>query len=207
MTHPHRILLVNPQITSRRSARFPLSLLAVAGALEPATRCRLIDGNVDRDYLSTMRRTLSEERFDAIGLTVMGGPQVQSAIDVSVAARAACAATPIIWGGYFPTLYTDAAINASYVDYAVRGPGEAIMTELLDTISAGELHKLGSIGGLTWKRGGEIVHNPERAILDHRSQTLLPYHLLGNPRAYLARTFLGRRTAAHQASMGCRYRC
>jgi tRNA A37 methylthiotransferase MiaB len=35
----------------------------------------------------------------------------------------------------------------------------------------------------------------------------LPYELLGDPRAYLARTFLGKRTAAHQAAIGCRFRC
>jgi hypothetical protein len=36
---------------------------------------------------------------------------------------------------------------------------------------------------------------------------LLPYHLLGDPRAYLAHTFLGRRTVGHQAALGCRFRC
>ena len=36
---------------------------------------------------------------------------------------------------------------------------------------------------------------------------MLPYDLLGNSRTYLARTFLGRRTAAYQAALGCRFRC
>jgi anaerobic magnesium-protoporphyrin IX monomethyl ester cyclase len=207
VTASRRILLINPRITSRRSARFPLSLLTLAGSLEQTSTCRIIDGNVDRDYLSTIRLALSEERYDAVGMTVMGGPQVRSAIDASTAARETSPATPIIWGGYFPTLYAKAAINAPYVDYAVRGPGEATITELLDAIGAGELHKLRSIGGLTWKHHGRAVHNPERGFADRRSPTLLPYDLLGDPRAYLAKTFLGRRTAAHQAAVGCRFRC
>jgi anaerobic magnesium-protoporphyrin IX monomethyl ester cyclase len=207
MTASRRLLLINPRITSPRSARFPLSLLALAGALEQTSTCRIIDGNVDRDYLSTIRQALSEERYDAVGMTVMGGPQVQSAIDVSTIARETSAATPIIWGGYFPSLYSKAAINAPYVDYAVRGPGEATIMELLEAIGTGELHKLGSIAGLTWKHDGQVVHNPERAFADRRSPTLLPYDLLGDPRAYLAKTFLGRRTAAHQAAVGCRFRC
>ncbi|HEY4972730.1 MAG TPA: hypothetical protein VII41_03920, partial [Steroidobacteraceae bacterium] len=45
--HLGRILLINPTITSRRGARFPLSLLALAASLEPAFSCRIIDGNVD----------------------------------------------------------------------------------------------------------------------------------------------------------------
>jgi hypothetical protein len=35
----------------------------------------------------------------------------------------------------------------------------------------------------------------------------LPYEKLGDPRRYLTRSFLGARTAAHQASVGCRFRC
>ncbi|MEA3132155.1 MAG: anaerobic magnesium-protoporphyrin monomethyl ester cyclase, partial [Gammaproteobacteria bacterium] len=207
MNEPRRLLLVNPRITSRRSARFPLSVLSLAGALENTYACRVVDGNVDGDYLATIRRTLREERYDAVGMTVMGGPQVQSAIDASTTVRKASPATPVIWGGYFPTLYANAAINASYVDYAVRGPGEAAIAELLDAIVGGELPKFDSIRGLTWKRDGQIVHNPDRGFADRRSSTLLPYDLLGDPRAYLARTFLGRRTVAHQASVGCRFRC
>ena len=37
-------------------------------------------------------------------MTVMGGPQVRTAIDTSLAVRAISPATPIIWGGYFPSL-------------------------------------------------------------------------------------------------------
>jgi anaerobic magnesium-protoporphyrin IX monomethyl ester cyclase len=207
MSASPRILLINPEITSRRSARFPLSLLALAGSLEGDYHCRVIDGNVDRDYLATIRRTLSEGRFEAVGLTVMGGPQVRSAINVSTTVRAVSPETRIIWGGYFPTLYADAAINAPYVDYAVKGPGEATLKELLAAIGAREERALGRIDGLVWKRDGQIVHNSERAFADRRSPRILPYDLLTDPRAYLAPTFLGRRTAAHQASVGCRFRC
>jgi anaerobic magnesium-protoporphyrin IX monomethyl ester cyclase len=207
MSASKRLLLINPTMTSRRSARFPLSLLALAGSLEDTCSCRIIDGNVDRGYLATIRRVLSEESFDAVGVTVMGGPQVRSAIDTSKTVREASPETPIIWGGYFPTLYPHAALNASYVDYSVRGPGENAFRELLDAIPERNERTLAGIDGLTWKRDGQIVRNRERGIADRRSQTLLPYELLGDPRVYLATTFLGRRTAVHQAAMGCRFRC
>jgi anaerobic magnesium-protoporphyrin IX monomethyl ester cyclase len=89
MTEQRRVLLINPQITSRRGARFPLSLLTLAGALEPTNICDLVDGNVDRSYLSNIERALATEHYDAVGLTVMGGPQVQSAIDCSKVIRRA----------------------------------------------------------------------------------------------------------------------
>ena len=201
------ILLINPTITSRRGARFPLSLLALAAALAPRYRCRIIDGNVDRDYITTIGQALARQKFDAVGVSVMGGPQVASAIDSSLAVRAASPATPIIWGGYFPTLYRAAAVNAPYVDYAVRGQGEATFAQLLQAICAGDGAALAAIDGITWKRGDEIVVNRDRLLADPRSPELLPYELLAEPRSYLARTFLGHRTAAYQAALGCRFRC
>ena len=61
----------------------------------------------------------------------MPGPQVAPAIEISAAIRAAFPSVPIVWGGYFPTLYPDSAINAPYVDYLVRGQGEATLLDLL----------------------------------------------------------------------------
>jgi len=206
MTTP-RVLLINPKITSRRSARFPLSLLALAGHLQPRFQCRIIDGNMDDDYILTITNALGEHRYDAVGVTVMGGPQVRSAIAASMAVRASSPRTPIIWGGYFPTLYTDAATNASYVDYAIRGTGEDTFAALLAAITGGAGAGIESIAGLSWKREGVTVHNPDRPIVDRRSAVLMPYDLLPDSKAYLVKTFLGKRTAAHQAALGCRFRC
>jgi len=204
-----RVLLINPTITSRRNARFPLSLLALAGYLRHQCTCQIIDGNIDVNYIDAIGRALRDQRFDAVGVTVMGGPQVQSAITASAAVRLASPSTPIVWGGYFPTLYGDVAAGAPYVDYAIRGSGEETFAALLAAISTGigDFSQLEAIQGLTWKRHGEIVHNADRPFADPRPPEMLPYHLLGNSRAYLAKTFLGQRTAAHQAALGCRFRC
>jgi anaerobic magnesium-protoporphyrin IX monomethyl ester cyclase len=40
----------------------------------------------------------------------------------------------IVWGGYFPSLYPDTALNAKYVDYVVRGQGEDTLLELIDAL-------------------------------------------------------------------------
>ena len=68
----------------------------------------------------------------------MGGPQVATAIAVSRAVRAAPPDLPIVWGGYFPTLYPDVALNSDYVDFAIRGQGEDTLDELLGALAAGE---------------------------------------------------------------------
>lgn len=207
MTHSSNTLLINPTITSRSSARFPLSLLHLAAALDRQGHCEIIDGNVDRDIVDKAMRAMEENHFDAVGISVMGGPQIEPSIAVSKAIRARFPDMPIIWGGYFPTLYTDTALAAPYVDYAIRGQGEESLPELIAALRDKSADKLSKIGGLSWRNDGEIVHNPNRRFTLGDTGLVLPYDKLGDPRRYLAPTFLGRRTAAHQAAIGCRFRC
>lgn len=200
------LLLVNPAITSRRRARFPLSIMTLATALAGRNECTLIDGNVERDAVARALEVLRSGDVEAVGVTVMGGPQVASAIELSRAIRAAQPAVPIIWGGYFPTLYPNAALNNDYVDYLIRGQGEETLRELLDARASGSTD-LSRIAGLSWRRDGAIVSNATRAFTPRHIAPALDYGLLRDPRAYLVDTFLGQRTAAHQAALGCRFRC
>lgn len=203
---PHT-LLVNPTITSRQSARFPLALLNLSVTLDRFGGSTIVDGNVDRDIVDATLRAISANNVDAVGVSVMGGPQMAPSIAVSKAVREHFPQLPIIWGGYFPTLYTDTALSAPYVDYAVRGQGEETMPDLIAAL-ARPGRDVSRIAGMSWKdTDGNVVHNPNRKFHLDDPGIVLPYDKLGDPRRYLARTFLGRRTAAHQAAIGCRFRC
>ena len=206
MTRSPNTLLINPTITSRSSARFPLSLLNLSAALDETGSSRIVDGNLDRDVVGATLRALEHERSDALGVSVMGGPHVAPAVAISKAVRERHPRLPIIWGGYFPTLHTDAVLAEPYVDYAVRGQGEQTLPELVGSLCGHGL-PLQEIAGLSWKGTEGVVHNPARAFSRGRISSLLPYDKLGDPRRYLARTYLGRRTVAHQAALGCRFRC
>ncbi len=200
------MLLANPRITSARRARFPLSLLTLAGALEAGGRpASLIDGNHERDAIRATLAQLQAAPHAALGVSVMGGPQVESAIALSRAVRAAHPQLPIVWGGYFPTLFPQAALNAPYVDYLVRGQGEATLPALLSALETGT--DLRGIAGLSFKDGGAQVHNAGRAFAGPRGRAPLPYDKLRSPRQYLVKTFMGQRTAAYEAALGCRFRC
>jgi radical SAM superfamily enzyme YgiQ (UPF0313 family) len=202
-----RILLINPTITSHRHARFPLAVLSLSAALDGKYASTIIDGNVDPDYISTAVRAVGDGSVCAVGVTVMGGPQLLSAIAVSKAIRERLPAVPIIWGGAFPTVCPDAALNSPYVDYAVRAQGEDTLIELLDALADGRDEALDAIPGLTWRRGGQIVHNKDRLFSAASLGRMLPYERLENPRQYLTKTYLGSRTMGYQAALGCRFRC
>jgi anaerobic magnesium-protoporphyrin IX monomethyl ester cyclase len=208
MTALKKVLLINPTITSHRHARFPLAVLSLSSALEGKYEPLIIDGNVNPDYLATALHVMAEGSIAAVGLTVMGGPQLLSAIAVSKAIRAKFPAAPIVWGGAFPTVCPDAALNSAYVDYAVRAQGEDIFLELLQALADGRHDMVANIAGLSWRQAsGDIVHNKDRKFTDSSLGKMLPYEKLENPRQYLTRTYLGRRTIGYQAALGCRYRC
>ena len=207
MSADRRVLLVNPAITSPRHARFPLSIMTMAAALDGHHDSLLIDGNMDRDAVRTAADAAGKYQFEAVGVTVMGGPQVATAIAVSRAIRRARPELPIVWGGYFPTLYPHVALNADYVDFVIRGQGEDTFGELLSALPGGDPASLAAIRGLSWRRDGMAVSNPERAINRERVAPSLNYDALPDAKAYLVKTFLGQRTAAHQAALGCRFRC
>lgn len=206
MNPARRVLLVNPAITSRSRARFPLSLMTLAAALEPDYRATLVDGNMDRDAVASAVTAARGDDVVAAGITVMGGPQVATAIEMSRALRASNPRLPIVWGGYFPTLYPEVALNNDYVDYAIRGQGEDTLRELLSALD-NRGTSLDSIAGLAFRRGVGVARGPERRFSARHIAPALNYDLLPDPRAYLVRTFLGARTAAHQAALGCRFRC
>jgi anaerobic magnesium-protoporphyrin IX monomethyl ester cyclase len=201
---PH-VLLVNPPIISRRNARFPLAVLTLSAALDGKYDSTIVDGSVDGDFIDTVLRTIRARQVDALGVTVMGGPQLRPAIELSKAVRARAPSLPIIWGGAFPTNCPQATLNAPYVDYAVRGQGEATFLELLDALLGDAT--LSSIAGLSWIKNGQVIHNPRRAFSASILARRLPYERLKNPTQYLPHTYLGRRTAGYQAGLGCRFRC
>jgi len=200
-----RVLLINARICSQRSARLPLSLLHLGAVLEGKHEYTILDGNLEPDCAKLAADAVRAQQHDLVGLTVMPGPQVGPSIEVSKAVREADPRVPIVWGGYFPTMYTAAALNASYVDYVVRGQGEATLLELLDALPDDDA--IGRVAGLSYVRDGQLVNTPNRHFLPPDSFPPLPYAKAGDWDRYLQPSCLGRRTALHQAALGCRYRC
>jgi radical SAM superfamily enzyme YgiQ (UPF0313 family) len=199
------IVLYNPKVTKPRNRRMPLSVLAIAAVLEGKEEFAIIDGNLDPSPTATIAGLMKERHVEALGVTVMPGPQIVSAVASCRELRARFPQVPIVWGGYFPSLYTDAALNAPYIDFAVRGQGEETFLELLQALR-GE-RDFRSIAGLSFKdKPGEHRHNPERMMKSPGDFPWFPYHRIPVEN-YLLPTFLGRRTAVHQASVGCPYAC
>jgi anaerobic magnesium-protoporphyrin IX monomethyl ester cyclase len=199
------IILFNPRATKPRNRRFPLAVMALAAVLEGREEYEIVDGNVDDQPTETILRLLREHHVELLGVTVMPGPQMAAAVEACREIRQHYPKLPIVWGGYFPSIYSDAALNARYVDYAVRGQGEDTLLELLEAIRG--QRSLETIQGLSYKDiFGLHRHNPERLMKPPDAFPWTPFHRIPVEK-YLRPSFFGKRTAAHQASIGCPFRC
>lgn len=198
------IVFYNPKATKPKNRRFPLSILSMAAVLEGREDYVIVDGNLDPHPTETILSLIKSHAVELLAATVMPGPQTAGAVATCREVRARFPQVPIVWGGYFASNYTNAALNTAYVDYAVRGQGEHTFLQLIDAIRGrGDLK---NIFGLSYKVHGVTQHNLERHLESPDEFPPLPYHRIATEK-YLLPTFLGRRTAVHQASIGCPFRC
>lgn len=205
------ILFVNPRATRPRNRRFPLSLMAIGAALPESVSWEIVDGNrPDVDAFDAVvqwveARAGGSDPVQALAMTVMPGPQLVSAVPLAKRVKTRYPRLPIIWGGYFPSLYPTPVLNASYVDYAVRGQGEQTFVELLEALDGERDPK--TIAGLAFRdEHGQHWIGPERTWIGPDELRDPPYHKIpvGD---YLQPTFLGQRSGVYQASIGCPYGC
>lgn len=204
------ILFVNPRATRPPNRRFPLSLMALGAAMPEGKAWEILDGNLPEidlqaEILSRIAaREGSADPVRAVAMTVMPGPQLVAAVPLSRGIKERFPGVPIVWGGYFPSLYPRPVLHAPYVDWAVRGQGERTFPELLDVLDGKRDPAL--VNGLAWLEDGTERINPERAWLGPDAFPDPPYAKI-DIETYLHPTFLGRRNAVYQASIGCPYTC
>lgn len=204
------IVLVNPRATRPKNRRFPLSVMALGAALPEGTRWEIVDGNrpgIDVFAEVAAHIDAAASRRDpvrAVGMTVMPGPQLVHAVPLAKQLKQRYPTLPIVWGGYFPSLYPQPVLNAPYVDWLVRGQGEHTFRELLDVLDGSRDPK--SVAGLGFRVDGTHWLGPERPWLGPNDLPAPPYHEI-DVADYLPATHLGRRTAVYQASIGCPYSC
>jgi anaerobic magnesium-protoporphyrin IX monomethyl ester cyclase len=211
------IILLHPKAVKPHNRRFPLAILSIAAVLEGVEEYVIVDGNLDTAPGVTLDRIARENTVELLAVSVMPGPQMVAAIALCREFRAKHPSVPIVWGGYFPSLYSDTALNAGYVDFVIRGQGEETIVELLRALrgsrqsqSSGHAapYQLAAVRNLSFKDAfGLHVHNAQRLLRAPDDFPRLPYHRLGAVERYLLPTFLGRRTGVHHASIGCPFRC
>jgi anaerobic magnesium-protoporphyrin IX monomethyl ester cyclase len=200
MPHSRKVVLFLPPY-SGKILTAPLGLLSLAGSLRQAGfEPRMIDGALDRDY----RRRILEEIEDCLcfGVSLLTGPMILDAIEVSRMVKRARPDLTIIFGGWHPSLESGQTLKEDFVDVVVRHQGEATLVEILLRLESGK--PLDLVSGCWFKRNGRIIQNPDRPAVPISELPAPAYDLIDFD-AYERAT--GDRKLPYATSIGCPYAC
>jgi anaerobic magnesium-protoporphyrin IX monomethyl ester cyclase len=179
----------------------PLCLLTLAATLrESGFEAVVIDAAIEPDY----KRRILREASNALclGISVLTGPMIRGAIEVSEAIKEQYPALPVVFGGWHPSLLPAETLNEPLVDAVVRGQGEITLLQLTEALAEGR--PLGGIDGLSWKHEGIAHHNVERRVQPLESLPVPAFDLVDFDAYERA---CGVRKLAYATSVGCPYAC
>ncbi len=164
----NHILLVYPASISYRYILPPLGVGYIASALEGiGIKVQFIDCQITRNYQKKIVSLLPG--YPVVGLSVNAG-NVSSALEIARAIRAASPRTRIIMGGPHATAVYDKLIP-EYADIVVRGEGEGIIIELMQT------DDLSRVKGIAYWDGDLKVNSPRPYIEDLDKLKFPAWHL------------------------------
>ncbi len=198
-TNRRKVVLYNPRAVFYT---MPLSLLAIGSELDPDEyEVVIIDGRLDADA----ERTVIREIQDAVclGVTVLTGAPIADALKVSRAAKAAKPDTPIVWGGWHPSMFGTECLEDPCVDVAVQAQGEATFSEIVSRLASNESLE-GCKGCVFRKKDGSIHINSTRAMIPLDVFRPHNYDLIPVEDYY---TLKGKRQLDYISSQGCNFRC
>jgi radical SAM superfamily enzyme YgiQ (UPF0313 family) len=200
------LILYNPVSSATRKPVLPMSLLALGALLEGEEDYAIVDGNLVPDPLVELDRRVRESGADLLGMTVMPGPQLAQATELSKELKRRHPSLTIVWGGYFPTQHWDVALRSPAIDWVVRGHGEIVFRDLVRGLR-GTGTDPRRLAGVAFKDAAGIPRSNDLAPIPHPDQQPdFPYHRVDMAR-YPRKTFLGNRTIAHHSSYGCPFTC
>jgi radical SAM superfamily enzyme YgiQ (UPF0313 family) len=179
----------------------PLCLLSLAAAVrEAGFEAVVIDAAIHPDYL----RRILNELADALclGISVLTGPMIAGAIEVSTAVKERYPKLPVIFGGWHPSLLPGETLTEEFVDAVVRGQGEMTLIDVVSALAEGKA--LDHINGLSWKSDGAQHHNPDRRVQPLDSLPTPAFDLVDFDAYERA---CGVRKLAYASSVGCPYAC
>ena len=199
----NKVVLIFPKLEKPQPDRvhyLPLSLLALGTvAAEQGYDITIIDSRIEQDYEKCIRGI--DEAPLCFGISCIVGYQVKEGLDIARLLRELFPDTPIVWGGWFPTMLPELTAKSPCADIVVRGQGENIFLELLECLSQSK--DLSEIEGITFMKDGKVVSTPDRPLEDPSTFPPLDYGMINVSRY----NSIQDGSINYQTSRGCPYRC
>ncbi|MCK4389578.1 MAG: cobalamin-dependent protein [Desulfobacterales bacterium] len=194
-----------PKATEMHEVYPPLGLAYIAGTL--------MDNGIDVSLIEARTRGLSHDEVikkiekeapQFVGITAITA-RVNSALYLAQKVKEINPGIKVILGGPHIHFEHKSIIDNDSVDFCVRGEGEITCLDLIDCLLKGG--DLTAIRGITFKRGNDIIVNPDRPFVKNLDTFAFPArNLLHNP-AYRGLWTEGQTFSPVLSTRGCPYQC
>jgi radical SAM superfamily enzyme YgiQ (UPF0313 family) len=206
-----RAVLINPPWAKRRGNLWRhvagvvpnMGLAALAAfARRAGHEVEIVDAAAEGLDAEQVARRTAGAGLDVIGISASTSV-FPAAVAVAERLARAHPEAQVVFGGAHPTALPDQVLACRWIDAVVRGEGEETFAELLD---GRPLHQ---IPGLSFRADGQVVHNPDRPLLDDLDRLPLPAYDLLPMSAYRPPLggYLRLPAVAMITSRGCPGRC
>ena len=183
-----------------------LGIASIAGNVDPSVcDVKLADLLVVKHKLEDrVLGLLEKESPNLVGLSCMSF-HYHSAMKLARLVKTHNKSILVVLGGYHPTcMYEEISesSDAQFVDFIVRGEGEATFNELVTAVNSGQAYD--NILGLSYKVNGAFHHNPPRELM-----SLGDIQLPKRDARLITKGFQagGMRADAVETSRGCTFGC
>ena len=207
-----RILLVYPKMGMAGSLlvrHIPLSLLfAAVNAIKSGFDVQVVDVRLSPDSWQKDIAALITPQTLMVGISIMTGPPIKNALEISRWLKTDHPTIPIVWGGPHTTFNALEVLAESTVDYVIAGYGSVPLAHLAKRLRGDDdALPLEDIAGLLYRADGETLAIPCSTafeIIDYRD---IPYHLVESNLLHYGQLDSGERIFPMYSAMGCPYRC
>jgi radical SAM superfamily enzyme YgiQ (UPF0313 family) len=200
-----KTILINPK-HAEWARTLPLGIAYIASVLEKSgLPIDIIDMNVQRMDLTGLKVELGKREANIVGITSTT-PQIRLSWEITKLAKQINPNCKVVLGGVHPTALPEESLSTPYVDFVVRGEGEVTFLDLIRAL--GGNGNLKNVKGLSFKTGGEIIHNPSRPFISNLDSIPFPArHLFPFPEAYKSPMLERKLFADIMTSRGCPGTC
>ncbi len=188
----------------------PLGIQTLAPVLRQRDhQVRLFDTAHPDMKPDAIARAVEEERPDVIALSFLSTTSYPSTKQVAARMKQAAPHIPVILGGAFATMNAPHILaDCPHADAVGRGEGEELLPDYLANLSKPE-----DVLGLSWRRGAEIVNNPDAPILKdldrypYPDRDSIPIEYIESMPLDVPAVLSLDRFCTMQTSRGCPYPC
>ncbi|MBD3229269.1 MAG: radical SAM protein [Candidatus Lokiarchaeota archaeon] len=136
----------------------PLGLEYLAQNIRDLAEVIIIDNRFPEYNLNYLKNEFNSIQPDYVGISVNFSNQIYYANGIAKLAKNYGAKT--IMGGWHPSCVPEDTLSYSWTDLIIRGEGEQTFRELIKKGNPA------GINGISYKNNGNIIHNPDRKLID-----------------------------------------